>query len=154
MEELNNTYEQQPQQPPKPVRPLQLTVICILSFVGGGLMTLSNLVYALSYNVIGTMVENDELPKSFPTIKENLSIMLAAGRAYFVIAFLLNAASLAGVIFMWNLVKKGFHIYTIAQILMLMAMYYFIKGQGFPTGELLLSAVFVSFYAMNLKAMK
>ena len=154
MEELNPNIEQLPQEPKLPVRPLQLTVMCILSFVGGGFMLLSNLVYSVSYDLINTMVQNNEIPKTFSSIKENLEITLAAGRGFFIVGVFLNIASLTGVILMWNLIKKGFHVYTIAQILMIISILYFVKGQGFPTGELLLSAVFVSFYAINLKAMK
>ena len=154
MEEQENLTEQQPEENKPAVRPLQLTVICILTFVGSGMMLISNLVYSISYDLIKTMVENNEIPKTFANIKESLEITLSAGRPFFIIGFLLNIASLTGAIFMWNLFKKGFHIYTIAQILMLISVTYFMKSQGFPTSELLLSGVFVMFYAMNLKAMK
>lgn len=154
MEELNTNNEQLPIEPKPVARPLQLTVMCILSFVGGGLMLLSNLVYSFSYDMISSMVQNNEIPKSFSSIKESLEITLAAGRGFFIVGTILNIASLTGAIMMWNLLKKGFHIYTIAQILLIISILYFVKGQGFPTGELLLSGVFVSFYAINMKAMK
>ncbi len=154
MDELNLNNDTQPAENLPTKRPLQLTVMCILSFIGGGMMILSNFVYAAFYDMINTMLLNNEIPKSFANVKESLELTMAAGRAFFVTGLLINMASLTGVILMWNQVKKGFHVYTIAQILIIMSMFYFIKGQGFPTGELLLSSVFVSFYALNLKAMK
>ncbi len=154
MEEIDYQNEQQPAENKPAVRPTQLTFMCILTFIGSGMMIISNLVYSLYFDTIYEMIHDDNLPKVFAGVKEGLMVTLAAGRAFFVVNLLLSMLALTGALFMWNLYKIGFHLYTIAQISLLLAILYFIKGQGFPTGELLMSGIFVSFYAMNLKAMK
>ena len=154
MEEIDYQNEQQPIENKPTVRPMQLTVMCILTFVGSGLMIISNMMYSFYYNTIFDMIQDEKLPKAFAGIKEGLQVTMAAGRAFFVVNLVLSMLALTGALFMWNLYKIGFHLYTIAQISIILAILYFMKGQGFPTGELLMSSMFVSFYAMNLKAMK
>ncbi len=68
---------------------------------------------------------------------------------------LFNLGSLAGVMMMWNLNKKGFFIYLAAELLL-----NFIpfdmgqeKGAGGYIMNILIDGIFIALYAVNLKHM-
>ena len=54
---------------------------------------------------------------------------------------------------MWNLKKIGFHFYTIAQILLIIVSRVYMPQLPFPLFEIMISLVFITFYARNLKLM-
>ena len=85
----------------------------------------------------------------------NASSMTALiGRGYYFIEMVLYIASFVGVLMMWKLQKRGFHVYTIAQILMLITTSVFVTakiGGGFPFGSVLGTALFVFMYYSHYK---
>jgi hypothetical protein len=133
----------------KEKRPSLLTVLCILTFIGSGLNVFSNLVVFLFYDA--SMKLTEEIVKSFKIA--GMDPFLNAKPVYFAVTALINALALAGAIRMWQLRKLGFHIYTVAQILVIIAPMYFFQLPGPDLASIILSGIFVLLYSSHLKKM-
>jgi len=133
----------------KPKRPSLLTILCNLSFIGSGMNFFSSIVIASFYGsfteIAKTLAEKYTLP--------GIDIILESPPAFFFTSGLLYAASFLGVMLMWNLRKIGFHVYTIAQILLILAPMYFLKLPGPSLFDIIFSGMFVILYGVNLKNM-
>lgn len=79
--------------------------------------------------------------------------ILNAPREFFLISFLLSAFSVLGAIFMWNLRRVGFHIYTPAQILTLALPLIYFSNEANPILNIMVTGLFVYLYSRNLKFM-
>ena len=135
-------------------RPELLKILCILTFIGSGLSLISNSIMFLTIDIIRKYYEDG----SFDFLAEDLDlsaleILLSANSTYFMLQALLFALALYGAYLMWNLKKIGFHFYTVAQIVLLILPQVFLPSLPFPTFELLLSLIFITLYARNLKYM-
>lgn len=77
----------------------------------------------------------------------------SVGRFYYLIESLLFVASFVGVMKMWKLQKQGFHIYSVAQILILIFSTIFVinKIGGSPLSALLWTAMFILMYYIHYK---
>ncbi|MCD4772635.1 MAG: hypothetical protein K8R41_04515 [Bacteroidales bacterium] len=128
-------------------RPELLSVLCILTFIGSGLVVISNLYLLTSLSSVRELAASGDL--LFPGMDKLLSV----DKAYFLIGFILSSISLFGAYNMWKLKKIGFHLYTIAQILLLIVPYFYFTNIGFPYFGFLISASFVILYGKNLKYM-
>jgi len=133
----------------KPKRPNLLTVLCILTFISSGMNMLSGLVIAGFYDTFVLVAQDFAERFKIPGI----DLLLETKPLFFLVSSLFYAGSLTGAIMMINLKKTGFHIYTISQILLLLAPMYFmhLSGPGFP--ELFFTALFVLLYSTNLKVL-
>lgn len=125
-------------------RPQLLTILCILSFIGGGMGAVSNLFVFMYHGQIGEIIQQE----SFADYGFDMSIFTRIPKIYFLISGLLQIASLGGVRMMWNMMKTGFHVYAISQLLMLIVSTIFIyKPAGvFPMIDLLLATTFILLY--------
>jgi len=133
----------------KPVqRPTLLTVLCIITFIGSGLSTFSYLMFSVIYDLL-----MDQLSVTAASMPE-INFMLEAPRSFFVVSFVLSAASVTGAIFMWNMRKIGFHIYTVAQLIYLVVPLLYFGGETNPLLNIVLTALFVYLYARNLSYMR
>ena len=128
-------------------RPELLTVLCILSFVGSGLAVFSNLFIYMSFDEVITIIEDYEL--GLPEFE----MIMSGGKRFFITGFFLYSISLLGAIQMWKLRKIGFHLYTVAQIFILLLPVVFIEAYQFSVISLLLTIAFVLAYFSNLKFM-
>jgi hypothetical protein len=133
----------------KPKRPTLLTVLCILTFIGSGMNLFSGLVIAGFYDVFVEVAQ--EFGKRFNL--PGIDLLLETKPLFFLVTAIFYAGSLAGAILMMQLKKIGFHVYTVFQILLILAPMYFmhLASPGIP--ELLFSGLFVLLYSMNLKFM-
>lgn len=131
----------------QPKRPELLTILCVLSFIGSGLGSFSNLIITLSYSSIVEIYSSSGI--DIPGMEE----MLSGGRTFFTLSFIIQMLSFIGVLNMWKLNKIGFHIYSISQILILILPSFFILELDFPIIAILFTAVFVILYASLLKHM-
>ena len=131
----------------QPKRPELLTLLCVLSFIGSGLASFSNLIITLSYSSIAEIFASSGI--DIPGMEE----MLSGGRTFFALSFIIQLLSFIGVLNMWKLNKVGFHIYSISQILMLIIPSFFIPELDFPIIAILFTAMFVILYASMLKHM-
>jgi len=125
-----------------------LTILCIFTFIGSGLAAFSNLFIYLSYEEMLTIIEDYEV--DIP----GFGMMMSGGRRFFITGFILYTLSWVGALQMWKLSKIGFHLYTGAQIFILLLPVIMIPSYPFSIFSLLFTAVFIAGYAINLKFMK
>jgi len=132
-----------------PKRPVLLTVLCILTFIGSGMNLFSSLVIAGFYDLFVQIAE--EFAEKFKL--PGLDVLTATTPLFFLVTSLFYAGSLTGAIFMMKMKKAGFHIYTVSQILLVLAPMYFLHMQVPGTFELLFSGMFIFLYSMQIKFM-
>ncbi|MFH1160718.1 MAG: hypothetical protein V1733_07205 [bacterium] len=138
-----------PASEPAPKRPQLLMILCILTFAGSGLNIFSGLIIASFFDAFQTVVQ--ELAEKFDL--PGMEILLSAPPSFFLVSALLYGGSVTGAVMMWRLRKVGFHVYTISQILLLIAPMYFLKMPGPSILDLLLSGLFIILYSTQLKSM-
>lgn len=135
-------------------RPDFLKILCILTFIGSGLSLVSNLLMFLTIDIVREYYQNG----MFDFLEENmdlnvLDVLVSINSTYFILQALVFSLAIYGTYTMWNLKKLGFHIYVIAQIILLILPQVFLPGLPFPTFELIISTIFVLLYAKNLQFM-
>jgi hypothetical protein len=136
------------------VRPQLLMLLCILTFVGSGTSALANLVMFITVDDWKLAYENgmfDNLNKLFQ--EDAVVAILAVDPLFYLLQTVLYSTSIAGALFMWKLLKVGFHVYTTAQILLLIDYNIFLSNQPFPVVPLLLTITFIFLYSRNLSVM-
>ncbi len=159
----------------KPKRSQFLQVLCILSFIMCCISFLSG-IWGIYQSTPEAMQKNIEQVRSVnPDMADQMENQLIEmqDNAYSKISPYLSLAytliSFLGVMLMWNLVKKGFFIYAIAEILPYTGFVFMGKNSlsmmGPPGGSnammamgvmifmILIDLVFVAIYAKNLKEM-
>ena len=140
---------------PTPQRPSGLSVWCVLSFINAGFQFISNIFWFLAYNTMQSLGQDEdylELMEKFSQgndqFEETMQAQLAVSRVSYLLTALLYVASFYGVLQMWKLQKRGFHIYSIAQILLLIVTAVFVTSvTGDPIwGSVILTAVWIGIY--------
>lgn len=142
MEETQKIQEQ------KPKRPQLLTILCILTFIGSGISVAGFLMVSVNFEV------SIEMLKVLYADMPETAFLLEAPRDFFIISCVLSALSVIGALFMWNLRKIGFHIYTLAQLIYLVVPFLYFGGDSNPMLSIILTALFVYLYARNLPQMR
>jgi len=129
---------------PQKKRPSLLTLLCVLSFIGAGLATVSNFFVYFNYAMIVEMIEQE----SIEAMGFDLGFFGRIDRSYFLISALLQVISFNGVRLMWNLRKAGFHLYAVSQLLILIVstIYIYKPADMFPMFDLLLATIFILLY--------
>lgn len=150
MEVLNNTeennFEEEADSRIK-TRPVLLSVVCVLSFIGSGMMLFSFSMLGLFHD---TFVQMKDLPQFQMA---GMEVILATPPNIFLIGAFFYLATIFGTRQMWNLKKIGFHVYTLSQFALIFLSSFYIFSDHFPSGDLMLSASFVLLYAVFLKDM-
>lgn len=156
--EYQEDYNLEQEEPAK--RPEMLTVLCILSFINAAWNILSNFISFAFYNTFqnlftqlreGTGVYEDmaeQMGDNWETFVQASEMASSISRGYYFLEMALFIASFVGVLMMWKLQKKGFHIYAIAQILMLIVITVFTK---ITFGPVLWAALFIAMYFPHYK---
>lgn len=144
-DDLNENGYQEPEE-----RPAFLMVLCILTFIGSGLSMLSNLIITASYEMIPDILAsmNDYFEQAGTDI-EDAKLLPKTG---YLLTAILNAVSIVGAAFMLAMRKLGFHIYTGAQLLLLLVPV-LIAHLGLNYSSLFFTICFVTLYATFLKKM-
>ena len=140
----------------KPQRPAFLSVLCVLTFIGSACSALSMALVGALRPTLLEMFESGAFEGYYsmmPTLETQLETMLAVSGFYYLLMFLFYVASVVGAAIMWKMNRIGFHIYTIAQCLVLIAGMW-LGNTGFSWSGLVWTALWVGAYAMNLKYMK
>lgn len=150
----------------EPKRPEMLTVICVLSFINAVYNGIVNFVSFAFYDFFQNMFSQmrngegvfadmaEQMGDNWEMFAQASSLAFSVGRGYYFVEMVLFVASFIGVLMMWRLQKKGFHVYTIAQFLMLIATSIFVTSKidgGFPFGPIFWTAAFVFMYASYYK---
>lgn len=159
-EQFNNDPNYQDFENPTPKRPDGLTVACVLSFINAGWQILANIVTFLMYNLMKEIGQSEEylemMEKFAPNVDDIESAMqaqFAVSRMSYLVQALLYVGSFIGVLYMWRLQKKGFHIYAISQILILIATALLVTSVtgASMTGAVIMTAVWIGIYYMYYK---
>lgn len=144
MEEINASDTPKQTSPP-----VMLRVLCVLTFVGSSFG-------CLSYGIIGLMHGYFQANLNLIPDDQNrelIAILLSGGHIYFALSSLLYAISFAGAIYMWKMRKRGFHLYTSAQMLLLILPMAMIKSFPMPGATIFVTIAFIWFYSRFLKEM-
>lgn len=150
-------------------RPRFLVILSMLSFIGG-LISIRSAVKKLfftdkidSENAINLSINsNGEVPSYIQqTINGIIDFWIAEQEFTLVIessTLVLTLASLIGVFFMYRLKKKGFYIYMISNLMMIVIpyIYYFNNtiGQFYVSIQFFITAMFIFLFASQLKYMR
>ncbi len=133
-------------------RPRLLAVICILTFLGSGMTLFSNtVIFAFFHQFQDVLGMQGKI--NFLGSEMDLSSFLSISRNFYLLQALFSALSFSGAVLMWNFRKVGFHLYAIAQIILLIIPKLFIPGLPFPAFELSISALFIYLYYKHLQFM-
>lgn len=155
MEEFTDNQQYNDFENPEPQRPTGLTITCVLSFINAGFQFLGNIFSFLAYNVMQGLGQDEDylemMEKFVPDIDEfeaTMNAQLAVSRVSYLLQALLYVGSFIGVLYMWRLQKKGFHIYAISQILLLIVTAVFVTSvTGAPIwGSVILTAIWIGIY--------
>lgn len=127
-----------------------LHIILILSMIGSGMSFISNLMMGSMLPMLKAMFESGAIayPSEMSLMMED---MFDTPRPYYLSCALLYAMSLVGVILMWNLRKSGFHLYTMAQLLVLLVTLLFLGRERVPLGDIMLTLLFIVYYFISLR---
>jgi len=132
--------------------------VLILTFIGSGISVLSMILWPLMAPTMREMMANGEYA-AFPGMDEAMMAdtkgaieqFLAIPAYYFIIMALLYALSLAGAIYMWRLKMRGFHLYTVAQLLLIVVPVLLLGRSFFDLGNAMMSALFIIYYYFTLR---
>ena len=136
---------------PSPVKRTNgLTVVCILTFIFSGLSSISFLFCSLYYSYLPEIIKKSPFSKDLP----GLESLIAANIWFYIFNTILYGISLAGAIVMFNMKKVGFHIYTVAQIILLIIPLIYLQGFKTDVTNIAITTIFILIYASNLRLMK
>lgn len=145
-----------------------MTILLVLSFINACWNILRALIMYITTPKMAEMYENgqlEEMMQPFSTmgeeftksLNETMHILTQISPSYYLILLVLFVASLVGVIRMFKGDKRGFHIYSIAQICMLIDHSVFVYPLQKPspfTSDLLLTVLFILMYYLYFKRME
>ena len=140
----------------------------VLSFLNACWNILSSFVSYFFIPKLAFMLDNgqfEEMIAPFSGMNEEMTKMMMDGATmlslvnpnYYLILLVLFIGSLVGVIKMFKFDKRGFHIYSIAQILMLIDASVFVYPLQNPSpflSDMLLTAMFILVYYLYFKRME
>ena len=126
-----------------------LRMICTMTFLGSA-------AGAFSYGFIGAdpqwFLDNARQGMNQDML-DLLKVVISPGRSFLLIMALLYAASFLGALLMWKLNKKGFHVYTLSQSLLLIAPLAFLKGVPTAWLNVIVTLLFIFTYSRFIRLM-
>ena len=145
-----------------------MTILLVLSFINACWNILRSIILYFTTPSMADMYENgqfEEMMQPFSAMGEDfiksmndaMHIFTQINPNYYLILLVLFIASLIGVIKMFKNNKRGFHIYSIAQILMLIDASVFVYPLQKPSpfiSDLLLTTIFILLYYLYFKRME
>ena len=150
------TDPETPEQTPPQERPSWLLVLCILTFIWSGISCLGYFFFVAGYHTVLPQVmeqTRDTIVSIYGDKVDVSQALTLQPRSYYLLLCLLYGASVTGAAFMLALRKVGFHIYTIAQALLLIAPVVLVH-MPFDFGGMMVTVAFVLLYATFLKQMR
>lgn len=156
----NNMETNQPRK-----RPTGMTILLVLSFINACWNILRAIVMYFTTPQMAKMLDSgefEEMMEPFSVMGEeftkamtdNMTALTQINTNYYLILLVLFIASLVGVLKMFKGDKRGFHVYSIAQILMLIDASIFVYPLQKPSpfiSDLLLTAIFILLYYLYFK---
>lgn len=125
-------------------RPNLLSALCILTFIGS------------TTSFIGYFLASVFFKKSSELIIKfsNWHSVEAISPLYFTLLMAVSAVSLVGAIRMWKLHRDGFHIYSIAQIIILSLPVVWLGWNAISVTAIIFTMIFIGGYGLNWKSFK
>jgi hypothetical protein len=125
-------------------RPQLLSILCVLSFIGSGLVAVSSFFTYLFYDVVVEAIATGEFDEEMLA----LDFFATISKEYFILHGMLMVVSFTGVWQMWNLRRSGFHLYALSQILVLIAssIYLYNPAGISPMFDMLVTTLFILLY--------
>lgn len=136
------------------LRPYFLTLLCVLTLISSCLSVFSYSFYSINFNMLQEMLKANQIPVQLSWMKDSMEMLLNAGIGFFILSAIFNLSAIIGALFMWNMKRIGFHIYTISQILLIITTQYYIYHQSLPWAEILGSGLYVGLYGTQLRFMR
>ena len=145
-----------------------MTILLVLSFINACWNILRSFVMYFTTPIMSKMLDDgqfEEMMNPFSSFGEDftnamtdsMNLLTQINPNYYLILLALFIASLIGVIKMFKNDKRGFHIYAIAQICMLIVHSVFVYPLQKPSpfiSDLLLTAIFILLYYLYFKRME
>lgn len=150
-------------------RPTGMTILLVLSFINACWNIFRNLIMYFGTPKMAEMIENGQFEETIAPIlsgmneemkqsmMESMSMFAQINPSYYLILMILFIASLIGVVMMLKCKKRGFHIYAIAQICMLIASSIFVYPKQLNsslTFDLFFTAIFILLYYLYFKRLE
>ncbi|MBR4391886.1 MAG: hypothetical protein IKT08_07275 [Bacteroidales bacterium] len=147
-------------------RPVGMTILLVLSLLNALLQIFSSFFIYLFLPTLKELLEDGDLETMFQTtmpgvdtsmmetMMDNLTVQLSVNPVYFILICLLYVASLIGVLRMFKLQRIGFHIYSISQMLILVAEVVFLyskQPQNPFFNEFLMTILLIFIYHLFFK---
>ena len=156
--DYNNNYNYQENSPVEgeEKRPAGLTALCILTFIGSGIIALAYFFSFALYDMMpGQMLMLAEtVGDPLAEVYENAANVFAAiPRTSFLLIMIPYLLSITGAGIMLNMRKLGFHLYVVGQVLVVGLPVLLLKS-NFSIGGLFLALLFVALYAIFFKKMR
>ena len=143
-----------------------MTIFLVLSFINACWNIMRSIIMYISTPMMAKMVENGEFEDAMEpfvatfgedmrqALMDSMTLLTSINPRYYLFLLVLFIASLVGVLKMFKWDKRGFHIYSIAQILMLInaSVYFYPLQHPSPfTYDLLLTVMFILMYYLYFK---
>ena len=145
-----------------------MTILLVLSFINACWNILRSVILYFTTPRMAEMYENGELDKMMEpfsamgeeftkAMNDSMHIFTQINPNYYLILLVLFIASMIGVLKMFKGDKRGFHIYSIAQICMLIDHSVFVYPLQKPspfTSDLIITILFILLYYLYFKRMQ
>lgn len=132
------------------MRRRSLRIVLVLSFIGSGLSFFSYLMMSLGLPSMQALYNSGSM--TFPSeMTVYVEQLMETPRAFFVCSSLLYAMSIGGLALMWNIRKNGFHMYTLAQLLLLLVTVLFLGRERLALGDVMFTLLFVVYYFIAMR---
>lgn len=141
---------------PEEKRPGGLIALCVLTFIGSGFMFLSNFVSFALYNALPGFMEAAAATMSGSMgdmYRESINAFVSIPRYTFLLSTILYVFSISGAAIMLVMRKIGFHVYAVAQILIVF-LPQLLNKTPFNIWGFILAIVFIALYFIYYKKMK
>lgn len=127
-----------------------LRIVLVLSFIGSGMSLFSYIMMSVGLSGLQAMYKSGDLtfPAEMTVFFEQL---METPRAFFLFSALLYAMSLGGLALMWNVRKNGFHMYTLAQLLLLLVTVLFLGRERLALGDVMITLLFIVYYYIAMR---
>lgn len=147
-------------------RPTGMTVFLVLSFINACWNILRSVIMYFTTPMMAKMMENGDFEDAMEpfiasfgeemrqSMMESMTLLTSINPTYYLFLLVLFIASLIGVLRMFKWDKRGFHIYSIAQILMLINASVYVYPLQHPspfTYDLLITVMFILMYYLYFK---
>ena len=133
-------------------RLISLRAVLVLTFIGSGANLLSHLFTGLFLTQVRELYSSGVMPVP-SEVQAALEALLSRPRLYFLSNALLYAISVIGAALMWRPRKNGFHYYAMAQLMLVAVALIFVGRTGVMVGDVMLTALFIGFYYLALRAL-